>query len=131
MIVVDASAMVEWLLQLPRAAAVERELLDSERGLHAPHLVDVEVVQVVRRLVASRIIAAARGREALDDLASLDLIRHGHDVLLPSIWRLRSNLTAYDATYVALAEVLDAPLVTLDAALAVSPGHEAEVRLIR
>jgi predicted nucleic acid-binding protein len=129
-IVVDASAMVEWLLQLPRADAVERELLDPEGGLHAPHLLDVEVAQVMRRLAASRTIAAARGREALDDLASLDLVRHGHDVLLPAIWRLRANLSAYDAAYVALAEVLAAPLVTLDAALAASPGHEAEIRLI-
>jgi predicted nucleic acid-binding protein len=89
------------------------------------------VAQVVRRLVASRNIAPARGREALDDLATLDLVRHGHDALLPAIWRLRANLSAYDAAYVALAEVIDAPLVTLDAALAASPGHEAEVRLIR
>jgi predicted nucleic acid-binding protein len=129
-IVVDASAMVEWLLQLPRADAVERELLDPEGGLHAPHLLDVEVAQVMRRLAASRTIAPARGREVLDDLASLDLVRHGHDVLLPAIWRLRANLSAYDAAYVALAEVLAAPLVTLDAALAASPGHEAEIRLI-
>jgi predicted nucleic acid-binding protein len=129
-IVVDASAMVEWLLQLPRADAVERELLDPEGGLHAPHLLDVEVAQVMRRLAASRTIAAGRGREALDDLASLDLVRHGHDVLLPAIWRLRANLSAYDAAYVALAEVLAAPLVTLDAALVAPPGHEAEIRLI-
>jgi predicted nucleic acid-binding protein len=130
-IVIDASAMVEWLLQLPRAHQVEHELADPERDLHVPHLLDVEVAQVVRRLVVSGRIGAMRGRQALDDLASVDLVRHGHDALLPLVWRMRDDLTAYDAVYVALAEVLDAPLLTLDGALAAAPGHRVDVVLVR
>jgi predicted nucleic acid-binding protein len=130
-IVLDASAMVEWLLRLPHADDVERELNDPGRDLHAPYLLDVEVAQVVRRLASAGHITHTRGREALEDLAALDLVRHGHELLLPAIWRLRGDLTAYDAAYVALAEVLEAPLLTLDTALAAAPGHDAGARLIR
>jgi predicted nucleic acid-binding protein len=129
-IVVDASVVVAWLLRLRAADAVEAHLADPSVDLHAPHLLDLEVAQVLRRLVATGRISPHRGAQALDDLGDLDLARHPHDVLLPSIWRLRSNLTAYDAAYVALAEALPAPLATLDAKLARAPGHEAEVLLL-
>lgn len=128
--VLDASATVEWLLGLPRAAEVGERLEPVDRILHAPHLLTVEVAQVVRRYVAAGEIAAERGAEALGDLADLDVVLHPHEPLLPTIWRLRSNLTAYDAAYVALALALDATLVTLDARLAAAPGHNAQVDLI-
>ena len=130
MIVLDASAAVEWLLRLPRAEQIEQRLARGEPSLHAPHLIDVEVAQVVRRLAAGGLVTTDRGEQALDDLADLDLERHPHDVLLPAVWRLRSNMTAYDGVYVALAEALDAPLMTLDARLASAPGHGARIDVI-
>lgn len=130
MIVVDASAIVEWLLGLSRSAAVAARLADPDQSVHAPHLLDVEVAQVVRRLAASGAIVGERGAQAIDDLADLDVIRHPHDVLLSRVWQLRSNLTAYDATYVALAEALDAPLVTLDRRLTEAPAASARFDLI-
>jgi predicted nucleic acid-binding protein len=129
-IVLDASAVVEWLLRLPGAALVEERLSRHDQSLHAPHLLDVEVAQVVRRLAARGVVSADRGQQVLDDLADLDLARHPHEVLLPAMWRLRENLTAYDAAYVALAEALDAPLLTLDARLAGAPGHRAHIDLV-
>jgi predicted nucleic acid-binding protein len=129
-IVVDASAVLEALLRTPAAAAVEGRLFDSRQTLHAPHLIDVEVAQVVRRYAASGELDAERGREALADLADLPLLRYPHDLLLPRIWELRHNLTAYDAAYVALAEALGAPLLTRDRRLAAAPGHHAQVELV-
>ena len=107
MIVVDASALLEALLRTPAASAVERWLFEPSQTLHAPHLLDVEVAQVVRRYAANREIEAERGRMALADLADFPLHRYPHDFLLPRVWDLRNNLTAYDAMYVALAEALD------------------------
>jgi predicted nucleic acid-binding protein len=129
-IVVDASAVLETLLRTPAAAAVEGRLFDSRQTLHAPHLIDVEVAQVVRRYAAAGELDAERGREALADLADLPLLRYPHDLLLPRIWELRHNLTAFDAAYVALAEALGAPLLTRDRRLAAAPGHHAQVELV-
>lgn len=129
MIVLDASAAIAWLLDLPEAAQVTTRLAPEEVTVHAPHLLAVEVAQVVRRYAAAGEISAERGAHALTDLADLDVARHPHEPLLPMLWRLRSNLTAYDAAYVALALALDAPLVTLDARLAAAP-HGATVDLI-
>ena len=130
MIVVDASAMLEALLRTPAARAVEKRLFESSQTLHAPHLLDVEVAQVIRRYAANREIDAERGRTALVDLADFPLHRYPHDFLLPRVWDLRNNLTAYDAMYVALAEVLDAPLLTRDKRLATAPGHHARIELV-
>lgn len=130
MIVVDASAILEALLQSPAAAAVEERLFEEEPPLHAPHLIDLEATQVLRRYAAIRLIEAARCREALDALRDFPLRRHPHDVLLPRVWELRHNLTAYDAAYVALAEALDATLLTRDRRLAAAPGHRALVELV-
>jgi predicted nucleic acid-binding protein len=129
-IVVDASAVLETLLRTPAAAAVEGRLFYSRQTLHAPHLIDVEVAQVVRRYAAAGELDAERGREALADLADFPLLRYPHDLLLQRIWELRNNLTAYDAAYVALAEVLGAPLLTRDRRLAAAPGHHAKVELV-
>jgi predicted nucleic acid-binding protein len=130
MIVVDASAMLEALLRTPAAMAVEKWLFDPRQTLHAPHLLDVEVTQVIRRYSADGEIDSERGRAALADLADLPLHRYPHDFLLPRIWDLRNNLTAYDAAYVALAEVLDAPLLTRDRRLAAAAGYHARVELV-
>jgi predicted nucleic acid-binding protein len=98
--------------------------------MHAPHLLDVEVAQVLRRFVASGALAAPRAAEALTDLADLPLTRYSHEILLPRIWSLRANLTAYDAAYVALAEALDATLLTADLRLLRAPGHTAHIEAI-
>lgn len=98
--------------------------------LHAPHLLDVEAAQVIRRYAANGEIDSARGRLALADLADFPLRRYPHNFLLPRIWDLRNNLTAYDAAYVALAEALDAPLLTRDRRLAAAAGHRAQIELV-
>jgi predicted nucleic acid-binding protein len=129
-IVVDASALLEVLLRTPAAQAVERRLFDPRETLHAPHLLDVEVAQVVRRYAAAGEIDRDRGRVALADLADFPLRRYPHDFLLPRVWELRDNLTAYDAVYVALAEALDAPLITRDRRLAAAASRHARVELV-
>jgi predicted nucleic acid-binding protein len=130
LIVLDASALLETLLRMPAAAAVERRMFDSGRSLHAPHLLDVEVAHVVRRYAATGELDAERGREVLADLADFPLHRYPHDFLLPRIWELRNNLTAYDAVYIALAEALGAPLLTRDRRLAAAPGHRVQIELL-
>ncbi len=130
MIVVDASAMLEALLRTPAAQDVEDRLFAPGQTLHAPHLLDMEVAQVIRRYAAIGEINAERGRLALADLADLPVRRYAHDFLLPRIWQLRNNLTAYDAAYVALAEALDAKLLTRDRRLAAAAGHHAQIELI-
>jgi predicted nucleic acid-binding protein len=97
---------------------VNRFLFAANETLHAPHLIDLEVAQVLRRYVRSAIISADRGAEALSDLVDFPLTRYPHFVLLPRVWQMRHDLTAYDAAYLALAEALDAALVTRDRALA-------------
>ena len=125
MIVVDASALLEFLLQTPIGTRVEARLFRKEDELHSPHLVDVEVTQGLRRLVRTVEVSADRAADAIADLADLDLHRHPHLDLLTRAWKLRENVTAYDAMYVALAEALNAPIVTCDTPLAKAPGHRA------
>jgi predicted nucleic acid-binding protein len=129
-IVVDASVILEVLLGTPDGARVAGRLFTPGETLHAPHLLDLEVAQVLRRYALAGELDSARGLEALDDLADLPLTRYPHDLLLPRIWELRRNLTAYDAAYVALAEALAAPLVTRDAALVSVRVHHARVELL-
>lgn len=118
MIVTDASAVLEWLLGLPLAGDVAARFADADQTLHAPHMLGVEAAQVIRRHVAGGEVSPARGAEAIADLADLDVSHHPHEPLLQAMWRLRANLTMYDAAYVALAQALDCPLVTLDAGMA-------------
>jgi predicted nucleic acid-binding protein len=120
LIVVDASVIVEVLLKLPAESRVSGRIFAPGETLHAPHLLDVEVTQVVRRFERLGAITADRGAQALAVLADLPLKRYPHLVHLPRIWELRHNLTVYDAVYLALAEALDAPLVTRDRALALA-----------
>jgi predicted nucleic acid-binding protein len=129
-IVVDASALLEFLLQTELGTRVEARLFGRRDEWHAPHLVDVEVTQALRRLARTGELTAGRAADALGDLGELDLHRHVHLDLLLRAWALRTNITAYDAMYVALAEALDAPLVTCDAPLAKAPGHRAAIELI-
>ncbi len=130
MIVVDASAMLDALLNTPAAEPARHRLFASGETLHAPHLLDIEVTQVIRRYEAAGHIDDERGREALADLAECPLQRYAHTALLPRIWNLRYNLTAHDAVYVALAEALDAPLITRDKRLASASGHHAQIELV-
>jgi predicted nucleic acid-binding protein len=129
LIVLDASAAVEVLLQSPVGAAWGERLLTSAVSLHAPHLLDVEVAQVLRRFVREGDVTASRAREALADLADLQVERYPHELLLPRAWELRDNLTAYDAVYVALAELLGATLLTRDDRIRTAPRHRARVEV--
>jgi len=129
-IVLDASAVLEILLYTPVGVALQGRIIARGESLHAPHLLDVEVAQVLRRYVRVQAITEQRARGALADLADLRLRRYPHSPLLPRAWELRDNLTAYDAIYVALAEAVAAPLVTRDRRLASSAGHRAEVQVV-
>jgi predicted nucleic acid-binding protein len=129
-IVVDASAFLEVLLRMPAAGTVEQRLFGSAEVLNAPYLLDLEIAQVLRRQANAGKLAARRGQIALADLAAAPLDRYPHDILLPRIWELRHNLTAYDAAYVALAEMLDATLITRDRRLAAAPGHQARIEVV-
>lgn len=130
MIVVDASAVLEALLRTPAAAAVEERIFGPGETLHAPHLLDIEVAQVLRRYAMTGEADPNRCSAALEDLLDFPLNRYPQDFILPRVWGLRANLTAYDAAYVALAEALDAPLLTRDRRLAASPGHLARIELV-
>lgn len=127
MIVADASAILEVLLNTATAAAVRNHLFAPGQTIHVPHLADVEVLQVLRRYARTTAISAARARQALQDYTDMPLARYPHDVLLTRMWELRHNATAYDAAYIALAEALEAPLVTCDRALDSVSGHRATV----
>lgn len=123
--------MTEFLLQTPLGSRVEARLFRNRHDFHAPHLLDVEVAQALRRLVRTGEVLADRAEEALGDLTAFDLRRHVHLLFLGRAWELRDNFTAYDAMYVALAEAIDAPLVTCDGPLGATPGHAARIEVIR
>ncbi len=130
MIVVDASAVIELLLHTKLGKAVAWRIADRAVSLHAPHLLDLEVAQVLRRLEAGGVISGDRASRALEMFGQLDIARYAHDVLLPRIWCLRANLTAYDAAYVSLAEALPATLLSCDAKLADASLHTARVEVV-
>jgi predicted nucleic acid-binding protein len=130
-IVLDASAVVELLLDTAVGRRVGILIGDPQMGLHVPHLLDVEVASVLRRYAREGLIEDADAQAAIEDLLALDLQRHSHEGLLERAWALRKNLTAYDSMYVALAEALSATLVTCDGKLAKSPGPHAKVTLVR
>lgn len=130
MIVIDASAVIELILQSELGAKVEARVLTADERLHAPHVLDLEVAQVLRRLVHLKAVTPVRAREALEDHLELYIERAAHEQMLWRIWELRDSLTTYDGAYVTLAEMLDAPLVTCDAGLSRSHGHRARIELI-
>jgi predicted nucleic acid-binding protein len=118
---------VEVLLNTPAAAAISQHLFAPDETIFAPHLIDLEVLQVLRRFARTAEMGSIRAEQALQVYANMQLNRYAHDVLAPRIWALRHNWTAYDAAYIALAEALDAPLITRDHALASKSGHRARV----
>ncbi len=130
MIVVDASVLVTALLDEGGPGALARERLVTS-DVHVPELADVEVLSVVRRRVLGGRLTAARGAEALQDWSDLAVERYPHLPLLGRAWQLRDAVSAYDAQYVALAELLDSPLVTADARLSRAPGLRCTVDLLR
>ena len=130
MIVVDASALLEFLLQTSLGARVEARLFGEADELHAPHLLDVEIAQGLRRLVRTGEVSSGRADEAIADLTDLDLHRHAHLDLLDRAWKLRDNISAYDAMYVALAEAVEAPIITCDSPLAKALGHRARIEVV-
>ena len=129
MIVLDASAAVTMFLNLGQSAARVRGRLRQAEEVHIPHLFDVEVLHVLRRHSLRGDLSEEQSRLILNLLQDIKAVRYPHAPLASRIWELRENLSAYDAAYVALAEVLDAPLVTMDARLAQAPGIRAEVEL--
>ena len=133
MLVVDASAVAELLLGRAAANAVAQRIVEHDYDLHAPHLLDVEVVSALRRLVAAGDASAARAGDALADLADLPLERYPHDVLVPRVWTLRDNVSPYDAVYLALAEALTddgVPLATADARFARAARAHSHVDVV-
>jgi predicted nucleic acid-binding protein len=128
MIVLDASAAVDWLLQTSAGQDIDKRIYSRHETLHAPQLLDLEITQVLRRLALQGVVSVRRAGEAIRDLLDLRITRYPHLVFLPRIWQLR-HFSAYDAAYIVLAEKLGAVLVTRDARLASASGHTAPVEL--
>jgi predicted nucleic acid-binding protein len=128
-IVVDASVMVELLLDTELGRRADARVMGAE-ARHAPHLLDVEVTQALRRFVLAGQLPVARAQQAIADLMTFPITRHGHAPLIDRMFELRANVTAYDAAYVALAEALGATFVTCDSALAKVPRSGARVELV-
>jgi predicted nucleic acid-binding protein len=128
-IVLDASAAIDWLLQTAAGQQMEKRIYSRNESLAAPHLLDLEVTQVLRRLVRSAVVSASRAEQAIHDLVDLRIARYPHHLFLQRIWQLRNNLSAYDAMYVGLAENLRATLITRDLRLGSSSGHAAVVEV--
>jgi predicted nucleic acid-binding protein len=127
-LVVDTSALLASLVaRVPAPGLVER--LANDGDLHAPHLIDTEVIHALRRMTRRGELTADRAEDARADFAEFALTRYAHAPFNDRVWALRDNLTAYDATFVALAETLAAPLITCDAKLADAPGHCARIEL--
>lgn len=129
MIVLDASAAVDWLLQTPAGELIEQRIFSRRESLHAPHLLDLEVAQVLRRLAREGSIPSIRADQAVRDLLDLRVARYPHFALLPDIWQRRHNLSAYDAAYLVLAEKLGASLLTRDRRLASAARHATKIEL--
>jgi predicted nucleic acid-binding protein len=129
--VLDASVLVEFLTGGEHAESSERHLMSSPGWLWAPFLVDAEVGHALRGEVRAGQISARAARAALGDLLEMRLQRVSHHLLAERAWELRENVSFYDGLYVALAEALEAPLLTLDARLAKAPGLRAEIELVQ
>ncbi|MDN5794821.1 MAG: type II toxin-antitoxin system VapC family toxin [Intrasporangium sp.] len=126
MIVIDASAMVEALI----GRGGDPELLDALAGdVHAPHVLDVEVLSALRGLLLGGDLEARAAEDARQEHFAFTIARHETHPLADRVWSLRRQYTSYDASYLALAEALGSPLFTCDAKLS-GPGHEADVRVI-
>ncbi len=132
MILLDASAALELLLDTTTGELVRDRIRAAPGGIGAPHLLDIEVGHVLRRYERARELTPSRAQLALRALEDLPLSRYAHTPLLSRMWELRGNYTFYDAAYVALAEALAAPLLTCDEKLRAAPGkHRARVELVQ
>jgi len=130
LIVLDASAAIDWLLHTPAGIKVDQRIYSRSESVHVPHVLDLEVAQVLRRFVRDGSLSSGRADAALQDLMDVRFTRYPHWQLLPRIWQLRHSLTAYDGAYLALAELLNAPLITRDRKVSSAPGHHAQVELL-
>ena len=130
MIVLDASAMVEWLEHSTLGLKVDRKILRDGDRVRAPHFIDLEVTSAISKKVRLGGMRLSRGEQVLRDLQQAPCMRYPHRPFLPRIWKLRENLSPYDAAYVALAEFLGATLLTCDAKLSRAPGHSARIDLV-
>ena len=130
MIVADASVVLEVLLRTKRGMTIQSRLLSSRETLHAPHLIDLEVCQVLRRYLVNKDLSADRAAMAIEDFQRIRIFRYPHRIFLDRIWELRRNMTAYDAAYVAVAETIGAPLLTTDRRLASTSNHSAQIEFV-
>lgn len=130
MIVPDASVLIPALIDDGGDGALAREVMEADGDLHAPYLLDVEVVSALRKLTRGQVLTASRAERAIEDYDDVAMTRYAHLGLVPRIWQLRDNLSSYDATYAALAEALGCTLLTADAKLAGASGVRCTVRLI-
>jgi predicted nucleic acid-binding protein len=128
MIVIDASLAVEALLRTPLGVRAIPHVFHEER--HAPHLIDIEFTHALRRMVLIAKLDESLAQLALHNMRAWDIERHSHTSLLPRVWQLRDSISAYDASYVALAEALEAPLLTCDSKLSRAHGHRAKIVLV-
>lgn len=131
MIVLDASALVELLLDTVAGRRIATLIADPALAVHVPHLVDVETTSVLRRFAREGVIREEEAAAAIEDLLALDLQRHSHEGLLQRACQLRKNLTVYDAVYVALAEAVGATVVTCDGRLGRASGIKARVEVVK
>lgn len=130
MIILDTSAAVELLLSLPLSRKVQEQLNRVDWQIIAPQLLIVEVLQVLRRRVIAGYTSLPEADEARSLLSELNIRLYGHELFVDRIWELRDNMSAYDASYVALAEASELELLTSDRRLANAPGHDARITLI-
>ena len=130
MIVIDASAEVAILLNIGQdVERIRSRIARQGETLHVPHLFEIEILHALRSLTLRGTVPSERARLALDRLRDTRFVRYPHTALMERMWALRENLTAYDAAYIALAEALDAPLVTTDARLTRASGVRAAVEV--
>jgi predicted nucleic acid-binding protein len=127
-IVLDASAALEVFARTPLGVRHEARVMSESR--HAPHLIDVELLNALRRMTLANVLDTSTAQAAIADFLAARFDRHAHEILLSRAWELRNSISAYDAMYIALAELLDAPLLTCDAKLSRSHGHRANIVLL-
>ena len=127
---VDACALVEFLLGTDRGQRFKPVLTSADVDLHAPALCDVEVAATLRKLEMRRLVVGERARSALVDYLDMPVTVHGHRALMLRVHQLRANITSYDAVYVALAESMAAGLLTADAALRKAVARHTSLSLV-
>lgn len=129
MIVVDASALIELLLNRERARRIAGRILTGE-PIYAPQLMALEVQNVIRKCLVRNELTLTRANQALEDFTGLPVVYYPHQPFLPRIWAMRHNITTYDAAYITLAEAMPATLLTCDERLAAAKGHAAQIEII-